>query len=69
MRKNEEEMERYGTINRWAEELGISSGAIRRRVKAAGKPGISGRLANGRIEENGFYPESYIRELCSGLLK
>lgn len=67
--KNEEELERYGTINRWAEELGISSSSIRRRVRAAGKPGITGRLANGRIIENGFYPESYIRELCSDLLK
>ena len=67
--KHEEEMERYGTINRWAKELGISSGAIRRRVKATRKLGITGKLANGRIVMNGFYGEDYIREICSDLLK
>jgi len=56
--------ERYGTINLWAKELGISEGSIKRRLE--GEEGIIGKLKGGQL--NKFYLEKLVREKCANLL-
>ncbi len=61
-----ERQERYGTTGAWGRELGIDGSVIRKRLKE--RTGIAGRGWTGKVTENGFYPESLVRELCQSVI-
>lgn len=60
------ELERYGSLNSWSAELGLSPQTLRKRLE--GIEGISAKAANGRIKTNAYFAESEVRERCADLL-
>lgn len=61
-----EEMERYGNLTSWSEELGISKRTMRTRLQDV--RGITGKNNWGKTLEDGFYAESDVRRCCEDLL-
>ncbi len=61
------ELERYGTVNNWSQELGISWPLMEKRLKSC--PAVTGRDFTGQIQEEGYYAESDVRERCADLLQ
>lgn len=58
--------ERFAPTRVWYRELKIGYRALSRRVEAV--KGITARDGGGRVIENGFLPESKVREACKDLL-
>lgn len=58
--------ERYGTLHKWRELFGMHEKTIRARLNGA--KGITGKTKIGKIQLNGFYPESLIREKCADVI-
>ena len=58
--------EQYRTILGWSKIFKISNLSIKKRLKSIS--GLSGKSNGGRIQKNGFYPESVVREKCKDLL-
>src|SRR3989344_757757 len=63
---NEELSERFGRIEMWAEELGITQRFIRQKLK--GCLGITGRDKEGIVHKRAYYSESTIRRVLAGQL-
>lgn len=59
--------EQIGTIGAWADLFGVDRETIRSRLK--GRTGTAGKIVNGNILPNGFYPETLIRKLCGDIIQ
>lgn len=59
--------EKYGTPEAWAQELGIASKSIKIRLQRP--TAITGRNAKGHIIYDNFYSESNVRTACADLLR
>jgi superfamily II DNA or RNA helicase len=57
---------RYGAIEPWRKELGISHATIRNRLD--GEIGMTARDSKGRIIREGFYEEAVVKKKCADLL-
>jgi superfamily II DNA or RNA helicase/AraC-like DNA-binding protein len=64
---DQENVERFATLQTWSKHLDISAPAITRRMQ--GKVGISGKTSVGIILEDAFYPESVVKNACADLLQ
>jgi len=58
--------ERFALITTWAENLRVSSNAVRRRIGDI--KGITAKTSAGRRMDQAYYSETLIRERCSDLL-
>ena len=58
--------EKFGTPETWAQELGISSTTILKRFN--GERGITGIDAHGRLIQDGFFAEDDVRSRCEDLI-
>ncbi len=58
---------RYGSVNAWAQELGIGQPTIKRRLN--GTPGMDGIGPQGKFEKSGYFDEQTVRERCADLLR
>jgi len=67
VQKEEKDDERYGTIEAWKRELGISDFVIKKRLENI--QGITGKDFQGKVYTNAFYPESTVRKECADLLQ
>ena len=59
-------IERFAATSNWAKELGISNSTVISNLN--GQKGITGRDRTGRVQIEGLYAESQIREACRLLL-
>jgi hypothetical protein len=58
---------RYGTVNAWSQELGISRHAIILHLSSLSCDVVRGRSKTGNIRN--FYPEAIVRQVCADLLR
>jgi len=65
----------YAAVNVWSkffrekEGIVISYMTISKRLKKAGKTGITAKTSNGHIHQNAFFSETDVREACKDKLK
>lgn len=64
--ENNQELEKYGSLNAWALELGLGKGLLERRLQLT--EGIIARDQMGRIQRNcRYYSETVVRQKCADL--